>query len=85
MIALSADDLADLRRWAICGAIVVIAHGALAAGMVKWREQIEPAEPAAAIVVEFAPVPVGPAVPAPQFNRSEFWAQGVNFGVEVRW
>ena len=63
MIALSADNIADLRRWAICGAIVVIAHGALAAGMVKWREQIEPAEPAAAIVVEFAPVPVGPAVP----------------------
>ena len=63
MIALSADDLADLRRWAICGAIIVIAHGAVAARMVTWREEIEPAEPAAAIVVEFAPLPVGPAVP----------------------
>jgi periplasmic protein TonB len=63
MMALSADDLADLRRWAICGATIVIAHGTVAAGMVNWREQIEPAEPAAAIVVEFAPLPVGPAVP----------------------
>jgi protein TonB len=63
MIALSADDLADLRRWAICGATIVIAHGAIAAGLVNRREQIEPAEPAAAIVVEFAPLPVGPLVP----------------------
>jgi hypothetical protein len=63
MMMLSAEDLADLRRWAICGAIVVVAHGAVAAGMVNWREEIEPAEPAAAIVIEFAPVPVGPAAP----------------------
>jgi protein TonB len=63
MMALSAQDLADLRRWAICGAVIVLAHGAIAAGMVNWRDTIEPAEPAAAIVIEFAPVPVGPAAP----------------------
>jgi periplasmic protein TonB len=63
MMALSAEDLADLRRWAICGAIVVLAHGAIAAGMVNRRDEIEPAEPAAAIVVEFAPLPVGPTAP----------------------
>jgi protein TonB len=63
MMALSAEDFADLRRWAICGAIIVLAHGAIAAGMVNWREEIEPAEPAAAIVIEFAPVPVAPAAP----------------------
>ena len=62
MMTLRADDLADLRRWGICGAIVVIAHGAIAAGLVNWRKQIEPAEPAAAIVVEFAPLPVGPTM-----------------------
>jgi periplasmic protein TonB len=61
MMALSAEDLADLRRWLISGAIIVFAHGAIAAGMVTWREPIEPAEPAAAIVIEFAPVPVAPA------------------------
>jgi periplasmic protein TonB len=63
MMALSADDLADLRRWAICGAIIVLTHSAIAAGMVKWRDEIEAAGPAAAIVIEFALVPVGPAAP----------------------
>src|SRR6516162_3886646 len=58
-----AEDLADLRRWVVCGAVIVFAHGAIAAGMVTWREAIEPAEPAAAIVIEFAPVPVAPAAP----------------------
>src|SRR6266576_5441505 len=63
MMALSADDVADLRRWLICGAIVVLAHGAIAAAVVKWRDEIEPGEPAAAIVIEFAPVPVAPPTP----------------------
>ena len=27
---------------------------------------------------------VGPAEPAPQFNRTDFWAQGVTFGLELR-
>jgi periplasmic protein TonB len=58
-----ADDLADLRRWAICGAIVVLMHGGIATAMVTWRDPDEAAEPAAAIVLEFAPVPVAPAMP----------------------
>jgi protein TonB len=61
MIVLTAADIADLRRWMISGAIVVLAHGTIAAAMVAWREEIEPTEPAAAIVVEFAPAPVAPA------------------------
>ena len=28
---------------------------------------------------------VGPALPAPQFNRSDFWAQGGTFGVEFQY
>jgi protein TonB len=63
MMALSAEDFADLRRWAICGAIIVLAHGAIAASVVNWHETVEPAEPAAAIVIEFSPVPVAPAAP----------------------
>src|SRR2546430_980054 len=63
MMALSADDVADLRRWFISGAIVVLAHGAIAATVVKWRDEIEPGEPAAAIGIEFAPVPVAPPTP----------------------
>jgi len=61
MIGLAAEDLADLRRWAICGAVVVLAHGSIAAGMVAWREPVEGMGPAAGIVIEFAPVPVAPA------------------------
>lgn len=57
------EDIANLRRWVISGTIVVLAHGAFAAAMVTWRDTDEAAEPAAAIVVEFAPVPVGPAKP----------------------
>jgi protein TonB len=63
VIAFTAEDLADLRRWAICGAIVVLMHGGIATAMVTWRDPDEAAEPAAAIVLEFAPVPVAPAMP----------------------
>lgn len=63
MTALNADDIADLRRWMVSAAIVVLAHGAIAATVVTWHDAIEPAEPAAAIVIEFAPVPVAPAAP----------------------
>ena len=63
MMALAADDIADLRRWAICGAVIVLAHGGLAAGIVNWSEPIEGMGAAAGIVIEFefAPVPVAPA------------------------
>jgi hypothetical protein len=27
----------------------------------------------------------GPAVPAPQFNRTDFWAHGLSFGLELRY
>jgi hypothetical protein len=61
MIALAAEDLADLRRWAICGAVVVLAYGGLAAGLVTWHEPVEGTGAAAGIVIEFAPMPVAPA------------------------
>jgi protein TonB len=60
VIALSPEDLADLRRWAISGAIVMLAYGGIAAAMVTWHEPIEPDEPAGAIVIDFAPVAVAP-------------------------
>ena len=63
MIGFAAEDLVDLRRWAICGAIVVLTHAGIAAAMVGWGDPDEAAEPAAAIVIEFAPVPVAPAMP----------------------
>src|SRR5260370_1431374 len=63
MKALSAEDVAGLRRWLISGAVIVLAHGAIAAGMVNWRDEIEPGEPAAAIIIEFAPLPVARGAP----------------------
>jgi protein TonB len=77
MMAFAPEDLVDLRRWAICGAVIVLAHGGIAAGMVTWRDTVEPAEPAAAIVIEFAPVPVAPPMqhveipPGPEQVMSE--------------
>jgi protein TonB len=60
MIGLAAEDLADLRRWAICGAVVLLAHGAIAAAIVNWHDPIDESEPAGAIVIDFAPEAVAP-------------------------
>jgi len=60
LIALAAEDASDLRRWLLSGALVVCAHGAFAAAMVNWTDVSEPALPAAAIVVNFAPQAVAP-------------------------
>jgi periplasmic protein TonB len=63
MMGLAPEDIADLRRWAFCGAVIVLAHGGIAAAMVNWQDPDDVAEPAAAIVIDFAPVPVAPAIP----------------------
>ena len=63
MMLFGAQDVADLRRWAICGAVVVLAHGGIATGMVMWRDSDEADTLAAAIVLEFAPVLAGPTTP----------------------
>lgn len=62
MIALAPEDLADLRRWAICAAIVVLAHGGFAGAMATWREPAEGTGAAAGVVIEFAPTPVATAL-----------------------
>jgi len=63
MIALAPEDLADLRRWAICAAVVVLAHGGFAAAMVTWHEDEGGSGPSSGIVIEFAPVPLAATVP----------------------
>lgn len=71
------ENATDLRRWLICGALVVCAHGGIAAAMVSWKDYDEPALPAAAIVVNFAPQVVAPAAvpvelpPGPEQDRSD--------------
>jgi protein TonB len=77
MIALALDDAADLRRWMTSAAVVVLAHATIAAAVVGWHGSVEPEEPSGAIVVEFAPLPEGPAMretelsPGPQQVMSE--------------
>ena len=75
-MTLSAEDLADLRRWAISGGLVVLAYGAIAAAMVTWHEPIEPDDLAGAIVIEFAPVLAAPVKqtelpPGPEMTASD--------------
>jgi protein TonB len=66
MMAFAANDVADLRRWGISGALVMLAHAGIAAAMMHGREPADLAQPDGAFVIEFAPVPVGPAILAPE-------------------
>jgi protein TonB len=53
--AVAAEPSSDLPRWLVAGTVVVLAHGALAAALLQWREPVEPVEVVGAIVVELAP------------------------------
>jgi protein TonB len=78
VIALAIENARDLRRWLLSAAVVVCAHGGFAAAaMITWTDYSEPALPAAAIVVNFAPQVVAPAAvpvelpPGPEQVMSE--------------
>jgi protein TonB len=78
MTWLAAEDLADLRRWAISGAVVATAYGGIAAAMVTWHEPIASSgEPGSAIVIEFAPLLASPGreqselPPGPEMEMSD--------------
>ena len=60
MTVLTSEDRGDLLRWIFSGALVLAAHGGLAAAMAQWSDPLEPAESASAIVIELAPLPVAP-------------------------
>jgi protein TonB len=60
MIDLGAQDGRGLYRWLISGAVVLLAHGSLAAAVVQWHETVEADEPSGAIVINLAPMPVAP-------------------------
>src|SRR5262245_12118800 len=65
-MAFTPEDIADLRRWAISGALVVLAYGAIGAAMVTWRDPVESEEVTGAIIIEFAPVLAAPELRAEQ-------------------
>jgi protein TonB len=56
----SGEDLADLWRWLISAAVVLLAHGGITAAMVIRHEAVEPSEQSGAVLVEFSPLPAAP-------------------------
>jgi protein TonB len=60
MMTLAADTRRELMRWALAGAVVLAAHGGFAAGMMYWRDTDDSDDPAAAIVIDLAPMPMTP-------------------------
>jgi protein TonB len=65
MIALTAENLRELPRWLLSGAVVLMLHGAIAAGLVQWSDWGDPDEPSGGLVVDLAPMPASPdLVPA---------------------
>ncbi|WP_027534007.1 energy transducer TonB [Bradyrhizobium sp. WSM3983] len=68
MKTLAAEDASDLRRWTFSGLAVVTLYGALTASLLVWRQpdDVEPAEPSGAVVVDLAP-----EAGAPSFTPSD--------------
>ncbi|WP_315836133.1 energy transducer TonB [Bradyrhizobium prioriisuperbiae] len=64
-MTLTDDERSDARRWLTCSAIVLCAYVAAAGGLMTWRpsQPIEAAEPAGAIMIDFAPLPAAPQAP----------------------
>jgi len=60
MIGMAAEDWTDVRRWLVCGAVVVCAHAAVGAAMVNWSDDEDFSMPASAMVIDFAPVAAAP-------------------------
>jgi protein TonB len=69
------NDPSDLRRWALCATLMVLAHAGLAAALATWQVAEEPAQPAAAIAIELAAVAPARAqedlAPGPEMVASE--------------
>src|SRR4051794_21330133 len=67
-----ADTRRDLQRWLLSGCIVLMAHGGLAAGAMYWHDPDDD-DPAAAMVIDLAPMPVSSAesLPLPPGPKQE--------------
>jgi periplasmic protein TonB len=58
MIALNPEDRADLIRWVVSGAIILCAHGAIAASLLLAVPPPDESSQGAAIVIDLADIPV---------------------------
>ena len=79
MKRLAAEDASDLKRWTYSSLAVLTMYSALAASLATWQrpDDLEPAEPAGAVVVDLAPLPAAPSTtptdipPGPEQVMSE--------------
>jgi periplasmic protein TonB len=60
MIALAPEDRADLLRWLVSGAIILFAHGAIAASVLLRAPPEDDNAQGAAIVIELVALPIAP-------------------------
>ena len=60
MIGFVDETRTEWRRWLLSGVMVVMAHGSLAAAIMRWSED-EPDDPASAMVMDLAPFLAAPA------------------------
>ncbi|MGY3038162.1 protein TonB [Bradyrhizobium sp. USDA 4354] len=63
MKRLAAEDASDLKRWTFSSLAVLTMYSALAASLATWQrsDDLDPAEPAGAVVVDLAPLPAAPS------------------------
>ena len=54
------DTRSELQRWLFSGTVVLMAYAALATVVIHWHEFDDPDDPAAALVIDLAPMPVAP-------------------------
>lgn len=72
MTTLSREDRADLLRWVVSAAVILFAHGAIAASVLLKVPPEEESSRGAAIVIELAALPVAPTeLPPPEHVEPE--------------
>ena len=60
MIALTHEDRGDLLRWLVSGAVILFAHGAIAASVLLRAPPEDDSAQGAAIVIELVALPIAP-------------------------
>ena len=60
MIALTLEDRADLLRWLVSGAVILFAHGAIAASVLLRTPPEDDSAQGAAIVIDLVALPIAP-------------------------
>src|SRR5438128_5886028 len=77
-MSFAADSRRDFQRWLISGAVVVLAHATIAAGLMHWRDVDDTDFASAGIVIDLAAIsddptntPMDEAPPGPEQVAAE--------------